>query len=302
MKTNAATKGRTAGTARLLHHGTPVLFLALAVSSLAGCGEPGRGRYSQASLKMAFQPAHTGAAMNRAYAPLLEHLSSETGYEIQYVSSLAHDGFGAAVGGAGAAVAFCDPLTYLTLQRTQAAQALAAGVGPRGDRTATGVIAVAERSPLSGVPQLRGAVIAFVSRRSSEGYVSQALACAAAGLALPGDARLVPCSDMEAAAAMVRDGRARAAFLDRRAMSGGAAAGLRVLADGAPVPTWICASLGGRTAEAAERVGAVLRALNPAHGEHAKVLAGLGYIRFEEPDRSALDALAAAAASLRIPY
>ncbi|MCU0607523.1 MAG: phosphate/phosphite/phosphonate ABC transporter substrate-binding protein, partial [Candidatus Edwardsbacteria bacterium] len=168
-------------------HRAPLLAAVLLV--IAGCGEPGRGRYSQASLKMAFQPAHSGAVMNRAFAPLLEHLSSETGYEIQYVSSLAHDGFGAAVGGAGAAVAFCDPLTYLTLQRTQAARALAAGVGPEGDRSAAGVIAVAERSPLSGLPQLKGAVIAFVSRRSSEGYLSQALACAAAGVALPGDAR-----------------------------------------------------------------------------------------------------------------
>jgi ABC-type phosphate/phosphonate transport system substrate-binding protein len=270
--------------------------------SVAGCGDAGRGSYGQASLKMAILPVHGGEAMNGVFMPLLEYLTSETGYEIQYISSLTYDGFGASVEGSGAAVVLCDPLVYLTLQRTQQARAMATGIGADGARTSSGVIVVAAGSQLTAISSLRGRTIVCVSRQSAEGYVSQALALRAAGIVLPDGARLVSCGTMEQAAAAVHSGRAAAAFLDRQTMAGPDSAGLRVLAAGAPVPTWVCAALGSGEPETASRVGAALFRLTPSNPEHAKILAKLGYARFDLPVPAGLEELGKQASALRLPY
>ncbi|MDI6740360.1 MAG: PhnD/SsuA/transferrin family substrate-binding protein, partial [Candidatus Edwardsbacteria bacterium] len=191
-----------------------ISFSALCLLHLAGCGDIGRGRYSQASLKMAILPVHSGAAMSATFLPLLDYLSSETGYEIQYISSLTYDGFGAAVESAGATLALCDPLTFLTLKRTQRAQALAIGIDAAGGRTSSGLIVVGASSLVKNISQLRGMRIACIARQSSHGYLSQALSLRAAGIVLPDDARLITCGTMEEAAALVRTGRAAAAFLN----------------------------------------------------------------------------------------
>jgi ABC-type phosphate/phosphonate transport system substrate-binding protein len=285
-----------------LTHGLPVLLSALCVLVVAGCGDAGRGRYGQTTLKMAILPVHTGQAMNSSFTPLLEYLSSETGYEVQYISSQTYEGFGAAVEGSGAAVVFCDPLVFLTLQRTQGAVALAAGIATDGGRTWPGVVAVAASSPVTGLSQLRGASVACVARRSADGYVSQALALRQAGIELPGDARLVGCAPLEAAAALVRTGRVAAAFLGPQAMTGDDSAGLRVVSAGAPVPTWVCAALGGADPEAATRVAAALLRLSPTNPEHARILSRLGFARFDRPAATDLEALGRQATSLAIPY
>jgi phosphonate transport system substrate-binding protein len=279
-----------------------ILHLALCIICFNGCGDAGRGSYSQASLKMAILPVHSGEAMSGVFMPLLEYLTSETGYEIQYISSLTYDGFGAAIEGSGATVVLCDPLVYLTLRRTQQARALAVGISPDGARTSSGVIIVAAGSPVTGLAFLRGRPVACVSRQSAEGYVSQALSLAAAGIVLPDDARLVSCGTMEQAASAVRSGRAAAAFVSRQTMAGPDSAGLRVLAAGAPVPTWVCAALGNGEPEAAARIGAALLRLAPANPEHAKILARIGYARFDLPVPDGLEELGKQAAALRLPY
>jgi hypothetical protein len=101
---------------------------------------------------------------------------------------------------------------------------------------------------------------------------------------------------------MVRSGRVAAAFLSRQTMAGPDSAGLRVLAGGAPVPTWVCAALGGGEPEAAARVGAALLRLTTANPEHAKILAKLGYAKFDLPAPAGFEELGKQAASLRIPY
>lgn len=279
-----------------------ILYLAFCVVSFSGCGDAGRSRYGQTTLKMAILPVHTGEAMSSMFTPLLGYLSSETGYELQYISSQTYDGFGAAVEGSGAAVVFCDPLVFLTLQRTQGAVALATGIAADGGRTGSGVIAVAAASPVTGLAQLRGAPIACVARQSADGYVSQALSLRAAGIDLPGGARLVRCGTMEEAAALARAGRVAAAFLGPQAMNSADSAGLRVVSPGAPVPAWVCAALGGADPEAAARIATALFRLAPANPEHAKILARLGFARFAPPAAAELGELGRQAAALAIPY
>ncbi len=279
-----------------------ILPLVFCIAGLGGCGDPGRGRAGQATLKLAVLPVHDGRAMSDAYQPLLDHLSSETGYEVRYISSQDYDGFGAAVASSGAEVVLCDPLVFVTLRRTQGATALASGLPQDGGREDRGVIAVAAGSALTDPAQLRGKTIACVARRSAGGYLSQALALRAAGILLPDAARLVACGTMERAAALVRSGRADAAFLGRRTMAGADSSGLRVLAQGEPVPGWVCGSLDGADPDAAARVAEALLRLAPSNAEHSKLLARLDCARFGPPDQAGLDELAKQARSLAVPH
>jgi hypothetical protein len=64
----------------------------------------------------------------------------------------------------------------------------------------------------------------------------------------------------------------------------------------------VCAALGGGESEAAARIGAALLRLTPGNPEHAKILAKIGYARFELPVEAGLDELGKQAAALRLPY
>ncbi|MDI6739720.1 MAG: hypothetical protein QME74_05090, partial [Candidatus Edwardsbacteria bacterium] len=85
-------------------------------------------------------------------------------------------------------------------------------------------------------------------------------------------------------------------------MAGPDSSGLRMLAAPAPVPNWVCATLGGGDPEAAAKIGAALFRLTPGNPAHAKILAKLGYVRFDAPVAADLEDLGKMANDLNVPY
>ena len=279
-----------------------ILLSAFCLLHVVSCGDLSRGRYNQAALKMAVQPIYAGDAMSRTFLPLLAYLSAETGYEVQYLSSLTYDGLGATVEGSGATLVLCDPVTLLTLRRTHQARALAIGLS--GDRgSSSGLIIVAQGSAIGDCRQLAGRRIAVVSQRSAQGYVSQAVWLQRLGVRLPRDARLVECGTMEQVVEMVRAGRADAGFVNwQQGMADPRPAGVTVLCQTAPVPNWVCATLEGGSPDTDAKIAAALLRLSPANAEQKKILDQLGYSRFGEVPANALAELESQLRALRIPY
>jgi ABC-type phosphate/phosphonate transport system substrate-binding protein len=276
-----------------------ILLSAICLLHSVGCGDVSRGRYNQASLKMAVQPIYEGAAMNRTFMPLFGYLSTETGYEVQYLSSLTYDGLGATIEGSGATLVLCDPVTLLTLQRTHRAQVLAAGDGAE---LAAGLIIVGNRAGISDCAQLKRRTIAIVSQQSAQGYVSQAVYLQARGVVLPQDARLVNCGTMEQVIAAVRGGRADAGFVNQQALGAPRTTDVTVLCQTAAEPNWVCAALDGGSPESDAKVTAALLRLSPANAEQNKVLQQLGYSRFGELPAATMAELERQVRSLKIPY
>ena len=276
-----------------------ILLSAFCLLHSVGCGDVSRGRYNQASLKMVVQPVFSGAAMNRAFMPLFGYLSSETGYEVQYLSSLTFDGLGATIESSGAALVLCDPVTLLTLRRTHQARVLAAGDGAA---LAPGLIIVNSAAGILDCAQLKGRGIAIISQQSAQGYVSQALFLQARGIVLPRDARLSSCGTMEEVVAAVRSGRAAAGFVSPQALAGSRTADVTVLCQTTAVPNWVCATLDGGSTESDAKVAAALLRLSPANAEQGKILQQLGYSRFGEVPAVSLTELERQVRSLKVPY
>ena len=267
-----------------------------------GCGDLSRVRYGQETVKMAVLPAHSLERMTESYLPLLRHLSSETGYDVQYVSSNSYGGFGATVEGSDVHLVLCDPLSLLTLVKAARAEVLAVGTGVGGSARAPGLIVVRGGSGLSEIQQLRGKRVGLASQRSAEGFLSQAHTLLVQGIDVRRDLRLIPCGNMDEVVRRLMDGRIDAGFIGLAAWDDGASRELEILARTEPVPNWACAALPGTAPEIKTKIQNALLTMDPQREEHQRILGRLRLEGFAKPAPQSMDSLAVMAEKAGIPY
>ncbi len=278
-----------------------ILISAFCVPILSGCGNLSRVRYGQETVKMAVLPAHSLGQMTERYLPLLRYLSSETGFDVQYVSSGSYAGFGATVEGSDVDLVLCDPLSMLTLEKSARAEALAVGLGAGGSLNSPGLIVVRDDSGIKNIPGLRGKKVGLASQRSAEGFLSQALTLMGQGLDARHDLRLVNCGNMDEVARKLKEKKVDAGFIGLAAWDEAASGGLKILARTEPVPNWTVAALPGTAPEIRAKIQAALLGMGPGQ-ESQRILGRLRLEGFAKPAATDMGALAKAAERAGIPY
>lgn len=290
-------KSKTRGQKKTL----AILISAFCVLILSGCGNLSRVRYGQETVKMAVLPAHSLEGMTGRYLPLLRHLSSETGYDVQYVSSGSYSGFGATARGSDVQLVLCDALTLLTLEKAAGAEALAIGVGPGGAASSPGLIIV-RAGGIGEISGLRGKKVGLASQRSAEGFLSQFTYLTKQGIDVRRDLRLVPCGNMDEVLQMLRQGKIDAGFIGLAAWDGPESRGLEILTRTEPVPNWSVAAMPGTPPEIRGKIQAALLAMNPNNESHRRVLDKIRLEGFLRPEPKSMAELAREAEGAGIPY
>lgn len=279
-----------------------MFYILFFVLSSMGCGNISRGSLSQEAVKMAVLPAYSTALTGQKYLPLLSYLSRETGYEVQYIWGQGYAGLGAAIETSGADFVICDPLSYLTLQKTHRAKLLVISVGAGGQTEAPGMIFVPQGSQITDPRSLKGKLVACASMQSSEGFISQAVYLRSLGLLAGRDYRLLVCGTMDEVVKKVADGKAQAGFGGPGCLDPAMTGRLIPLASTDPVPGWLCLSLKGDNYEVEEKLTQAFLRLGLENTEHKKLLEGLGYNGFAIPQGAGLKGLAEMARSLNVPF
>jgi ABC-type phosphate/phosphonate transport system substrate-binding protein len=269
--------------------------------ALSGCGNLSRVRYGQETVKMAVLPAPSLGNMTESYLPLLRYLSSETGYDVQYVSSNSYGGFGATVEGSDVHLVLCDPLCLLTLRKSARAEVMAIGLGPGGAVRSPGLIVVRVGAGISEISGLKGKKVGLASQRSAEGFLSQALTLKAHGIDARRDLRLVTCGNMDEVVGRLRERKIDAGFIGLAAWDEAYSADLAVLSRTEPVNNWAVAALPGTAPEIRSKIQAALLSMGPGE-EHQRILGRLRLEGFAAPAGGSWDDLARAADKAGVPY
>jgi phosphonate transport system substrate-binding protein len=279
-----------------------MFYILFFVLSSMGCGNISRGSLGQEAVKMAVLPAYSTNLTSQKYLPLLKYLSGETGYEIQYIWGQGYSGLGAAIETSGADFVICDPLSYLTLQRTHRARPLVISTPSAGQNEVQGLIFVSPKSGITDPLSLKGKLVACASMQSSEGFISQAFYLRSLGLVAGRDYRLLICGTMDEVVKIVAEGKAQAGFGGPGCLDPSMTGKLIPLASTDPVPGWLCLSLKGDNYEVEEKLTQAFLRLGRENTEHKKLLEGLGYNGFAIPQGSGLKGLAEMARSLNVPF
>jgi len=290
---------------RITNYEFKILVSLIITASFAGCGNLPQGRYGQEAVKIAVLPAYSTAAMSARFLPLLDKLSRETGFDMQYISAENIASFGASIENSQAQLVICDALTFLTLQKTKNAVALAIGRDQSGSTETSGLIITsfpAYAKGINDVSKLKDRAICCASKQSSEGYLSQAKYLFDQGIDLERDLRVVTVGQLDRVLASLDKGDFAAGFVPMSLWNDSLAKCYKVLATGQPVPNWVLASLQGGHTEMDDKIKDAILALDPAKPDDLKILSGLGIFRFTEAGSVDFRAFSEMADQMKIPY
>lgn len=287
------------------HYMATIMLYSVCFLILAGCGNLPQGRYGQEAVKIAVLPAYSTAAMSAKFLPLLDKLSRETGFDMQYISAENIASFGASIENSQAQLVICDALTYLTLMKTQNAVALAIGSDQAGSTETSGLIITSFSEYSKGiddVSKLKGRAICCASKHSAEGYLSQVKYLFDKGINPERDLRIVTLGQLDRVLASLDKGDFAAGFVPMSLWNDSLSKCYKVLATGQPVPNWVLASLQGGHTEMDDMVKDAILALDPARSEDQKILSGLGLYRFTNAGSVDFGDFSELADQMKIPY
>ncbi len=282
-----------------------ILSYSLCIISFAGCGNLPQGRYGQEAVKIAVLPAYSTAVMSARYLPLLNKLSRETGFDVQYISAENIASFGASIENSEAQLVLCDALTFLTLQKTKNAVALAIGRDQNGSTETGGLIITSFASYAKGidnVSRLKSRAVCCAFRQSAEGYLSQAKYLFDRGIDPERDLRVVTVGQLDRVLAGLEKGDFAAGFIPQSQWNDSLFKCYKILATGQPVPNWVLTSLQGGHTEMDDKIKDAVLALDPAKPEDQKILSGLTLFDFTDASSADFRALSETADQVKIPY
>lgn len=282
-----------------------ILFGLIIAASFMGCGNLPQGRYGQEAVKIAVLPAYSTAAMSAKYLPLLNKLSRETGFDVQYISAENIASFGAAIENSRAQLAVCDALAFLTLQKTKNAVALAIGLDQNGSTETAGLIITSFAAYAQGIDEiskLKGRAVCCASRQSAEGYLSQSKYLFDRGIDPARDLRVVNVGQLDRVLAGLEKGDFAAGFIPQSQWNDSLSKCYKILATGQPVPNWVLISLQGGHTEIDDKIKDAILALDPVKPDDLKILFGLGIFRFADAGNVDFRAFSEMADQMKIPY
>jgi ABC-type phosphate/phosphonate transport system substrate-binding protein len=285
------------------YNGAVLLSFFCFLLCICGCGNLPQERYGQEAVKLAVLPVYSAAAMSESFIPLLDKLSLETGFDVQFISSENVGSFCATVKNSETHLVICNILTYLSFRKTINAKILAVGENIDGSNLVSGLIIIpADDNTIKGIGDLRGKKICCASRQITEGYLSQAGLLQENGIDLDHDVKIVSVGHMDGVLKSMGSGKFDACFITELMWNRNTSQKYKVLAKGLPVPCWILVSLQGGTTEIDQKIREAITALNLNKLQDHKILDNIGVGRFVSDKTIDLPAWEKLADLLKIPY
>jgi phosphonate transport system substrate-binding protein len=277
----------------------------LAVCLLAGCHLPGTFEAKKV-VRIAVLPAYSLEVMAKKYLPFMDYLSRETGYRMEYVSSLSYSHYLGVVEHSQVDFGFQNPLVFQILRKTRAAYPVARVVGPGGSLVERGVIVTRADSGIQEIGQLKGKRVMATSKSALVGYLAQAKRLVEAGVQPERDVRIIRGGKQdELLMRLLLEGKVDAVFVREAALKvvEGSAdlARIRTIGTTDFFPTWCLAAFPETDPTVVSKVQEAVLKLSAENPEHAVILEVMGAIGFAITDPEQYQKVLDLVAALGVP-
>jgi phosphonate transport system substrate-binding protein len=278
-----------------------VLGTMLLAGLLAGChllGTPAPEKV----VRIAVLPAYSLEVMAKRYAPFMDYLTRETGFRMEFVSSLSYGHYLGVVEDSGVDFGFQNPFVFQILRKTRAAYPVAQVVGPGGSLVERGVVVTRVDSDIREIAQLTGKRIMASSKLALVGYLAQASLLASAGVVPDRNVRIIRGGRQdELLVKLLLDRKADAAFVREGALKTVEGSvdlsRIRIIGTTDFFPNWCLAAFPETDPTVVSKVQEAILKLTAENPEQASILEPMGAVRFVVPDpeqyRKVLDLVAA---------
>jgi len=277
----------------------------LAVCLLAGCHLPSTIEAKRV-VRFAVLPAYSLEVMAKRYAPFMDYLTRETGFRMEFVSSLSYSHYLGVVEDSGVDFGFQNPFVFQILRKTRAAYPVAQVVGPGGSLVERGIIVTHADSGIREIGQLTGKRIMATSKSALVGYLAQAKRLVEAGVQPERDVRIIRGGRQdELLMRLLLKGKVDAVFVREAALKvvEGSAdlARIRIIGTTDFFPTWCLAAFPETDPTVVSKVQEAVLKLTAENPEHAVILEVMGAIRFAVTDPEQYQMVLDVVAALRVP-
>ncbi|MDH7498762.1 MAG: phosphate/phosphite/phosphonate ABC transporter substrate-binding protein [candidate division NC10 bacterium] len=276
----------------------------LALSLLLGC-HPAPRSEARKTVKVAILPEYSLELMAAKYMDLVSYLSKETGYRIEYVSSLSYTNYLSTLEASRADVGFQNALVYQTLVKTRGAYPLCQAIGSDGSRTNRGIIITHKESGIESISDLKNKRVMVASKKAVSGYLAQAADCVTVGVDPDRDLMIIIGTRQDEVVKKVLRGEVDAGFIreDVLQMVGRKVdvSNIRIIHYTRPYPNWVVAAFRETDPEIAAKVKAALLRLNEETLQGRTTLRLMGLKGFAESQDSDYQEVREVASRLGLP-
>jgi len=281
-----------------------VVVSILAMSLLVGCHPTPRSE-ARKTVKVAILPEYSLELMAAKYMDLINYLSKETGYRIEYVSSLSYTNYLSTLESSRADVGFQNALVYQTLVKTRGAYPLCQAIGLDGSRTNRGVIITHKGSGIDSIYGLKNKRVMVASKKAVSGYLAQIADCAAQGIDPDRDLKIIIGTRQDEVVRKVLRRDVDAGFVREGVLQAVGrvtdVSDVRIIHYTRPYPNWVVAAFKETNPEIAAKVKGALLRLNEETLESRTILQLMGLQGFAESQDSDYQEVREAAARLGLP-
>ena len=249
-----------------------------------------------ADTTIALLPRLPEAQMRAMFEPLAAYLSKETGEKVTLVVPADFAAFKQAVESGKVDYGFANPLVYVQLKKSGAAnEPLGIASEKEGGTEFRGIIIARKDSPLSDIAQLKGKKLIFVDQDSAGGYIVQLLSLQNAGLQKGKDYTILPFAKKHSEVVKaVLEGKADAGGIrlgDLEKIKGLDTSNIKVIATSEAIPNWPIFSTKNVPASKVIKFKTALLNLSPTAGMSGSVLGEAGITGFVAVKDNQYDAM-----------
>jgi len=272
---------------------------------LAGCHLPSTIEAKRV-VRFAVLPAYSLEVMAKRYAPLMDYLSRETAFRMEFVSSLSYGHYLGVMEDSRVDFGFQNPFVFQILRKTRGAYPVAQVVGPGGSLVERGVIVTKRDSGIEEIGQLKGKRIMATSKHALVGYLAQAQRLREAGIDPEQDVRIIlGARQDELLIRPLLDGKVDAVFVREGALKVVEGrmdlARIRIVGSTDFFPNWCLAAFPETDPAIVAKVQDALLRLRADNPEHAPILEMAGAIQFAATDPERYQTVLDLVAALGIP-
>ena len=238
-----------------------LLFLGLLVSC-----HPTSRTDGKKTVKVAILPEYSLELMAGKYMDLISYLARETGYRVEYVSSLSYSNYLSTVEASKADIGFQNALIYQILVNTHGAYPLCQAIGLDGSRTNRGIIITHEGSGIHNILELKDKRVMVASKKAVSGYLAQIADCAAQGIDPDKNLKIIIATRQDEVVRKVLGKEVDAGFVREDVLQTVGRvvdiSSIRIVHQTTPYPNWVVSAFRETDPEVASRVKEALLKLN----------------------------------------
>jgi phosphonate transport system substrate-binding protein len=295
---------RLLGKGKMRRKDLAVILLLVCSLLLVSCHPSPRGG-ERKTIKVAILPDYSLELMAAKYMDLINYLSRETGYRIEYVSSLSYSNYLSTVESSKADIGFQNALVYQVLVQTRGAYPLCQAVGRDGSRTNRGIAIAYAGNNIHSLLGLKDKRVMVASKKAVSGYLAQIADCAGQGIDPDTDLKIVIGTRQDEVVRKVQCGEVDAGFVREDvleiAAKGGSLSNIRIIHRTRPYPNWVVSAFRETNPEVAAKVKEALLKLNDESPEGRVILQSMRLKGFAESQHKDFQQVRETAARLNLP-